>query len=815
VSNGELKFPASLRLASASKEHSASAATKLSAEINELSHHFSTLTNIEISQRTAAEALLSLAEVLNKEAGPDGAKESTMDRFEIKKKVLVCLCNILDYTNVPWSKLQASKVVTALSHACRSDIGVYSSSAFKFLCVTCLARTVKQCSQLLPSEESSETLVQQIFLPLLEESNTENETPLAVIVDVLVALKIMLQDPRKKLALLAPLVRSVTTGGDELSIENPLRTRIFRVLHQQLMVASQSAAATASTDYHNKDNIAIAAAECVAAALQAAVQIDGTSTASTTTTKAPHTNMDFQPAVLDLFLGKSLSDEASTELRRTALNLLYEALECRPESYSPVGGKYLFGNVVSWTFPTRKLEHQCSFCRYHSTSPLLDILHSSTANKEEMRLAISCCSKLIQVMPLKLRINATNECHGYSIASPLGSKIGPSLEYLIRVCHCQVRQSNAFSMKQFCPIIFAVLQSIPFHNSHQGEAVAAADLLAYLAEKLMDASTTAEDKALASDVIVASIGGKLTPQGTRTETTIPAQIWLSMPCFAGVFHQLLAAAHPRARTYDTLGTHSLKLIKALARVQPDVVMAGDRDWELLASIVQTHTKTTSASLRLEGLELSVNVLCGRKEQSAEIPVTRVAQVVGLAESVLRICLDDPSPQCRCACFQAYGALLVIDWIEILNGSKGDWQQLISILDHCSSRRVSTTASNSAVGELNASVRASACKAAGDICMTCLSQAEAMNCGSSAHQTLSMSQATELSLLVCQRMQYAVRDSNAGVKSMVSERAKSTPDCMLSLRVNLPTGFVCIWELGLCDAIASRLACPCVRFCRNI
>lgn len=174
-----------------------------------------------------------------------------------------------------------------------------------------------------------------------------------------------------------------------------------------------------------------------------------------------------------------------------------------------------------------------------------------------------------------------------------------------------------------------------------------------------------------------------------------------------------------------------------------------------------------AESRVLGGKLIESFILGRKNCSLENDSDGIV-LTAVRESMcplLLAALKDSSPAVRSCAASAFGSLLQGDWYNLLgqdphSGRKGelsiDWTPMGSLLTLCSVDY-----------EKNANVRASACKAMGDTCTTCI---VCPTYGDALPDVFIF----EITARICKVMARAVSDQNVSVRSMVS--TQHTDDC---------------------------------------
>jgi hypothetical protein len=162
------------------------------------------------------------------------------------------------------------------------------------------------------------------------------------------------------------------------------------------------------------------------------------------------------------------------------------------------------------------------------------------------------------------------------------------------------------------------------------------------------------------------------------------------------------------------------------------------------------------------VSLLEKLLIGRMEKDGQTGDDRA--ISGFATPIACSMLKDTKPEVRTVALNCYGAFLSNDWLVLYKLSEeedehGAFQEHVNaILSHCV-----RPSDNNTDGEANAGIRATACKCIGSVCTQYLFH----SIGKQGISLISDEERKTFCRAVCEALSISFRDSNTGVRSMVS------------------------------------------------
>jgi hypothetical protein len=647
----------------------------------------------------------------------------------IQQGILEVLNHLLENPGLEFStKVQANKAIVALSSECQSSGNLVA--------VQCLTRLMKASMKYLPAEETAHGVVAQVFLPRIEVSTYDSLT----VVSILQALTALVADSRQASALLAPLVQDVGLDGKEEQVFNRLRRQLFSTLQRRLLVGEEVL-------------IRQEACRCLAQTLVAAHRLDGYHHSSST-------KRDVDMGGMERFLVEILSKPTNENnvvgvqpLLLPALDLLRVLIKIHPDASAGIGTKVLVA-------PKRQMggareTEACAVCSKHPCAfvPLIEMVHSCSDDVDVAVVAIStfCLADLIETMPLLKWLGGPKKMTRYNTSSFGQSIIDDSLEIIIEVTRCRFLRPPVMAIDSLSRLAKVIFAEIPYQNERL--VTVASKLWASLIELVYMPDKSHQVKITAAEVIVDSMGGRVTPQGHLTPMCIPAQVYLSNSS-TSLLNRIISSIESNDGRFQ----QSTEILRGMLRTRPKTAHV---DWDRLHMILLRNAESDSKGRRLSSLQILEGLVLGRKDfgDDTEDDLT-TASIAIAVDSILRKTRVDPNAQCRSLSFQSYAGLLARDWIAIGNAGSGLIIHVDTILGHCGKRHDQETTR----GEPNANVRSAACKAIGEFCTQCLVSTE-----NRADVLWDDEAFIHVSRRVLETMLESLEDSNASVRCMVSGR----------------------------------------------
>jgi hypothetical protein len=687
------------------------------------------------------------------------------------------------------------------THKCLADC---PNTALRSKHHECCIRILICLANYLPPEETAYELVERILLPVLESIimsvNTSSElrgNQEMLLVLGFQAIHSLLQFQKHASALLAPLVKDVAANGQELYLLNPLRKRTFQLFQNilQLHVASSQSIKLMETVYYS-----------LATALQKANDVDKSSSTIPSLSSwqpgaasgASSSLRDLDAIVMErLFKGifhRECFQEISPvpPLRKQILEVMLAYLKHHQDASLSMASILLlrdnqgsFGTEIltgsaSRGNKNRDLSFPNQNANIRSVPPFLKLLHKTKIGSEEIDLLMASLALLVTQAPWKLWLGKTcGQRQGLALTmSNFSCRVSEALLGIVGVTtsllrmHVNEWKSQATpGVDTFLNLLKATLLSIPY------ESIPASTESKQITEASLELFNTLSHLLVHDDrhqyapldrlveLYDESMGGRITPRGTRTDMIMPARSILfdssSRSFLDEVFFKIARAAAKGTEPAMTWAKTPMKLLRSILRTRPETVLYHEADWKRYIVTIEALYKSNNATLQSSSLELLEALLVGRQHYLPARTLNVSSETVAkFAFNILPRTLQSQAGTCRRLGLLAYGCLLGSDWLP-----QGDQSKVGSIKHH-----IVLILGHGVPTEQCSSVRSAACKATGDICSNCfleLDQAESLGVGDYPRWR---DAALELiSQDVFAAMQLALKDGAAPVRSMVSTR----------------------------------------------
>jgi hypothetical protein len=644
----------------------------------------------------------------------------------IQQDILGVLNHLLENPGVEFStKEQANKAIVVLSSECQSSGNLVA--------VQCLTRLMQASIKYLPAEETAHGVVAKVFLPRIEAPTCDS----LALVSILQVLTALVADSRHASALLAPLVQDVGLDGKEEQVFNPLRQRLFSTLQRRLLVREEVI-------------IRQEACHCLARTLLAAHRLDGDHHSSSI-------KRDVDMGGMERFLVEILARPSNENvivgvrpLLLPALELLRVLIKRHPDASAGIGTKLLVAQQRQMG-GARKTE-ACTVCSKHPCEfvTFIEMVHSCS-DIAVVAISTFCLADLIETMPLQKWLGGPKTTTRYNTSS-FGQSIIDSLEIIIEVTRCRFLRPAIMAIESLSSLAKVILAEIPYQNERL--VTVASQLWASLGELVYTPGQSQQVKITVAEVLVDSMGGRVTPQGHLTPMCIPARVYLSNSSSTSLLNQIISSIECN----DGCFQQSTEMLRGMLRTRPKTAHV---NWDRLHIMLLRNAESDSKGRRLSSLQILEGLVLGRKDfgDDTEDELT-TASIATAIDSILRKTRIDPNAQCRGLSFQSYAGLLARDWIAIGNAGSGLVIQVDTILGHCGKPHDSETTR----GEPNANARSAACKAIGEFCTQCL-----VSTGNKTDVLWDDEAFIHVSRRVLETMLESLEDSNASVRCMVSGR----------------------------------------------
>jgi len=673
------------------------------------------------------------------------------------------------------TKNQVMFGITTLSfHYNKSKSSILESNTASSILVS-LALLVKSEVCQLPPEKTACGVTAGVFLPYLSSLNTQeqklstNDSSVGKITCIYDSLVALLQNPCHASAMLAPLVQDVSVISDygmEEQTVNPLRIRLLSVILQNLEMLNKQK--------RTEEQI------CVCRALSTSINAirklkKGNSD------KNYYTKVDFQIVkrlqkfILEVLIkDKTISRDATM----ASLHLLRTLIACYPNddmigmgwkliieganypttvAFSRKPSKHVHGNDASYR---ERIKNRNTTRPYLPSMIMIDNndiqlrLHYESA--KFIALVADCLTDFILILPwnkwLKHSAFDQERKSYYTAKSPTARPINTSglyknvvdaLEALIVIA------KNAFDncfdrifLNSLGRLIKVLLMEIPYCDIKL--VTSGKDLWETLFNAAFDSKKSAsnkEKKKMSTEILVAAMGGKVTPQGELRGMCTPGRTWfLNEKTSSEVFIKRLLDSF---ETMDECLDWSVKMLSSILRTLPDVALQRWDSFHKLFEGLNTRSNSRMDLIRLEVLE---SLMLGRRDFTVSLELKpKNDRIIMDFNQIMLKSLSQNGVRRLVAIYSAFRSQ--------------DWNQLDSIdgrvlchfgkmLEYCH--------------DSNAKIREGASKAVGEFCTEYITPASFQ---ADIHDESKRHHCILISGKVCITMLELCKDQNASVRSM--------------------------------------------------
>jgi hypothetical protein len=315
-----------------------------------------------------------------------------------------------------------------------------------------------------------------------------------------------------------------------------------------------------------------------------------------------------------------------------------------------------------------------------SASTLVDLLPHP--------LAAHCCADIITNMPLQQWMDP--------------NKTKGSMQYFgQRLVDCFFRLTTTLLQHKDLPplkLCTVILTTIPY-TQDSILATAAVDLLERILNAIMDNNSTNSTNDAISSCVVHCMGGKVLPSGERTKMVVPMQLYLAKDDASGFQHYLWNACLDDARRKN-----AIDIVGARLSVDPDWVRLNPQEWDLFQEVVQSSASCDNPRTRADGFVLLEKFFAARKDKYKSATMMDSQSVSFVFDLLLTFTLDKMPTVVLVPMLGIYSSMTAMDWEYLFHNNLG-WQHVDYVLT------ISHTG--------DATVRAFAAKACGELCTSCL------------------------------------------------------------------------------------------------
>jgi hypothetical protein len=596
----------------------------------------------------------------------------------------------------------------------------------------------------------------------------------------------LLQNPSHASAILAPLVEDVSIqlgyGIEEQTI-NPLRMELLWVLLKCLETP------------HDQGSNNIGRTEkqtCVCRTLFASIDAIQKLEKGNESSNATRNDADAQIIKpVQKFILKIVTEynnmtrkpsEMATSfeyLMVASLQLLRVMVSCYPKAMSGTGWKLIIEGANRNVDSARS--HTTGFYDMSSTVtssylPLIFLIdngsdiqmHRQGIYFRHLALTMECLADLVSILPwnkwLKQSGPGHDRQHGYTTArtlvmtptravtSGLYKTVVDALGMLIGIsksafCKC----SDKSLMKPLGRLIKSVLLEIPFCDTkliRAGEELWETITKAIVLDPQKSGNITfnKEKQNLACEVLVASSGGTVTPQGQLRGMSLPAQTWfLSKNPTATLF---LKAVLDSFESTDGRLNRAFRVLISVLRTLPDVALQRWDDFHTIFKDLNASSSKNENTISKDVMLIQVleAFMLGRKdfEVSTNLKDKNDRIITALDGIMLKRWNQNDLQRC----ISIYSSFRSQDWIQLDRINGRVVCHLDNMLSHCHNS--------------NAKIREGAARAVGEFCSQHINRS---NSSGKTFEDIKMQQYRMLTYKVHAAMLELCRDRNAGSRSM--------------------------------------------------
>lgn len=633
--------------------------------------------------------------------------------------VVQCAGRLMEYLleerSISFSKEEGFRCITKLSAHHQNGPSSYAMEIP-------LSLLIRSQAPKFPAEEMAQHIFGPLLLPCLESSTS---TP-KLFSCMCQTLSGVLQHHNHASAILAPLVEDVSSDGEEKKIMNPLKIRIFSALTICL--------STFSNDMSQKKS---SACYTLSDAITATMKVDGTF-------RTTATNTDLDISALKGFFLTSLQSPYDSLFVPSMVLLRSILRRSASESTSSIRSQVfldLLCNLIFEPCRTSALRRtRCSVCskRGDEIGQLLSIVHNgqtnpSRLNTNTVNLANDCLADVLQALPWTLWLQRGKGNNRHAI-SGFRRKIIDFLSNLTTIACCTFHRCNEVSVSSTCNLLKSCFAATQVEDDTLVRL--SINLWSTLAKSSITTKSTKVREKLVQ-LLVESIGGRVTPSGEILPMYTPARIWLLSRSADPFLNELFGSAQSASQSSH----YGISLLSSMFRTCPQLVYT-----DALVRFKSLFCVTEPAKLDLAKLVLLDAFFVGRKNFGISLETkTSTREIALIASANIETALVQGNIQCQCLSLSVFGALLLQDWETLKENKDILPKHFEAVLHLCRSN--------------SAKVRTAACKSIGDFCTNNLPLAARQG-------TKEGSQVLKIVHLICGCMIVALSDEKALVRSMV-------------------------------------------------
>ena len=363
--------------------------------------------------------------------------------------------------------------VAALIDRYRRLVALCHDNPFEHL--ASLTKLVKENSNDIPPEENTQTVVNDIFLHLLDSRQlhaAEDRTPphrSTVYSAIFLCLESLLKNTKHRTSVLAPLTDKVLESGVEHQTANPVRIRLFELLQKHLTAVPSSAS-------------------CLVVALQAAKATDGGNAK-----RDPNIKLWY---IQDYFVRWDTEEHGDFVLLETLV------------AYQPSISVALCKSLLLRRHRSTSLPCRSCGLSLEGLPKLLKQLHCN--NSAHSKSAMRCITGMLRNLPFDQWLSQ-NRARGISSGHSwtFRDKFVCLIEDVLQTLRCIKSEDSSYA-----DLLVVVLVYTPFQDD---------DMLFRLAKEVIESISGLRSF---REILTRCFGGRVAPNGALTQTAAPVKDWL-------------------------------------------------------------------------------------------------------------------------------------------------------------------------------------------------------------------------------------------------------------------------------------------------
>lgn len=484
----------------------------------------------------------------------------------------------------------------------------------------------------LPAEEASVVVVQDVFIRCLEEAtqcSKKQGVPNIILENILCTITDILKSKRHASALMAPFV-----DNNEHQYPNAVRIRLFHVLQELLSIPQYSKLASL----------------CLVAAIQSARDIEGTEKHDGTN------NTDISASAILKFvkpLLPTLSNDRYLKETEGALQLLLSFLLRHPDCSAAC--------MTSLLASEAPVFQKCPSCNSVSNISFFNHLHTFGRFSD---ILIRCLVIMIENAPIRLWLDQGKRSSQQQ--SSFRQRIIEICRNVVLSTHCIVLRRWRILNTLDCQYLYCVFRRVPLLELDEKERSLSVETVELLVSICLKDFLPFAKRLEVAELLVNCMGGKMTPDGTMTNTCEPMALWIDS-AYSVIFIARQIRGSKREKPIKFL-------LEGLFRRKPALVLNSSVHWNAFVASFEDP-------ISVDDLSLIKALMNGREESFEKSFDADSAKVIKYILPFVRETMANGESSSRLICCSIYGSLLAPDWNALL--TKGSIQN-IQLLSNLSS-----------------------------------------------------------------------------------------------------------------------------------